>query len=289
MRRLYAPMARNGAALIETDRETAELSKLACNAFLALKISFANALARVCELSGADVVATAGIMGRDPRIGQDFLRAGLGFGGYCLPKDVAALEKLAGRLGYDFGLLREVLKINDGALEAVAATVEGLLDGLEGRRIALLGLAFKPDTDDVRSAPALSMARRFISAGASVVAFDPRAGENAKREIPKLGLAQDPYAAAVGADCLVICTEWAEFRRLDLSLIRTLMATPMVVDGRNLLDPAEVAAAGLSYYPTGRPNETRSQGHPPGGSMYSEPQEVAKGQLRVSTTTILQE
>ena len=278
IRRLYAPMVRNGAALIETDRETAELSKLACNAFLALKISFANALARVCELSGADVVATAGIMGRDPRIGQSFLRAGLGFGGYCLPKDVAALEKLAGRLGYDFGLLREVLKINDGALEAVAATVEGLLDGLEGRRIALLGLAFKPDTDDVRSAPALSLARGFISAGASVVAFDPRAGKNAKREILELGLAQDPYAAAVGADCLVICTEWAEFSRLDLSLIRTLMATPMVVDGRNLLDPAEVAASGLSYYPTGRPNEVRSQGHLAGVGVYSEPQEVAKGQ-----------
>jgi UDPglucose 6-dehydrogenase len=262
MRQVYAPIVGNGTALIETDRETAELSKLACNAFLALKISFANALARVCELSGADVVATAGIMGVDPRIGRGFLKAGLGFGGYCLPKDVAALDGLAGRLGYNFRLLREVLQINDGALEAIAATVERLFEGIEGRRIALLGLAFKPDTDDVRSAPAVSLARRFISAGASVVAFDPRAGKNARKEIPELELSQNAYAAAAGSDCLVICTEWAEFRRLDLSLIRTLMARPMVVDGRNLLDPAEVAAAGLSYFPTGRPTEIRWQGHP---------------------------
>jgi UDPglucose 6-dehydrogenase len=262
MRRVYAPIVGTGTALIETDRETAELSKLASNAFLALKISFANALARVCELSGADVVAIAGIMGRDPRIGRGFLRAGLGFGGYCLPKDVAGLDRLAAGMGYDFLLLREILRINDEAREAVAAAVEGLFDSIEGRRIALLGLAFKPDTDDIRSAPALSLARRFISAGASVVAFDPWAGPNAKREVPELELAPDAYAATAGAECLVICTEWAEFRRLDLSLIRTLMARPAIVDGRNLLDPAKVAAAGLSYYPTGRPNEIRSQGHP---------------------------
>jgi UDPglucose 6-dehydrogenase len=258
MRKLYAPIVGSGAVFVETDRETAELSKLACNAFLALKISFANALARLCELSGADVVSTAEIMGGDPRIGRGFLRAGLGFGGFCLPKDVKALEKLAGLLGYDFPLLREVLRINDGALEAVAARVEAVFDSLEDRRIALLGLAFKPDTDDVRSAPALSLARRFISAGASVVAFDPRAGANARKEIPELELAVDAYGAAAGADCLVICTEWAEFLRLDLPLLRELMARPVIVDGRNFLDPVDVVAAGLNYFPTGRPKVTHS-------------------------------
>jgi len=258
MRELYGPFLGNGAVFIETDRETAELSKLACNAFLGLKISFINALARVCELSSADVVATAEIMGRDPRIGEDFLRAGLGFGGYCLPKDVTALERLAARMGYDFRLLREVLRVNAEAHEAVAAKVQGLFDSLEGKRIALLGLSFKPDTDDVRSAPALSLARCFLSAGASVIAFDPRAEMNAKHEIPDLELAPDPYRAATGADCLVICTEWDEFQRLDLPLIRAQMARPVIVDGRNILDPAEVAAAGLSYLPTGRPTMMRN-------------------------------
>jgi UDPglucose 6-dehydrogenase len=253
MRRLYDPIVAGGAAFIETDRETAELAKLGCNAFLALKISFVNALARLSELSGADVVTAAEIMGADPRIGREFLRAGLGFGGYCLPKDVVALDKLAGRLGYDFRLLREVMRINDEALESLAATVERVVGGLRGRRVALLGLAFKPDTDDVRSAPALSLAGRLLSAGAAVVAFDPQAGPNAQKEIPELKLAPDAYWAAAGADCLVVCTEWAEFRQLDLSLIGRLMATPVIVDGRNFLDPDEVAAAGLSYVPTGRP------------------------------------
>jgi UDPglucose 6-dehydrogenase len=254
MRGLYAPIVGKGAAFIETDRETAELSKLACNGFLALKISFTNALARVSELSGADVVTTAEIMGRDPRIGGAFLRAGLGFGGYCLSKDVTALERLAARAGYDFPLLREVTRVNDEAHEAVGARVEGLFDGLEDRRIGLLGLAYKPHTDDVRSAPALTLARRFLDAGASVVAVDPRAGANAKKEIPELELAEDAYIAAAGADCLVLCTEWPVFRGLDLSLMSALMAGSAVVDGRNFLDPAEVAAAGLSYYPVGRPN-----------------------------------
>jgi UDPglucose 6-dehydrogenase len=254
MRALYAPIVAKGAAFIETDRATAELSKLACNAFLALKISFANALARMAELSGADVVTTTQIMGKDPRTGEAFLRAGLGFGGYCLPKDVTALDTLAARLGYDFPLLREVVRVNHEAHEAVAAMVERLFDGLEDRRIALLGLAFKPNTDDVRSAPALLLARRLLDAGASVVAFDPRAGANARREIPELVLAEDPYSAAAGADCVVLCTEWSEFRGLDLSLMSALMTGSALVDGRNFLDPAEVAAAGLSYYPVGRPN-----------------------------------
>jgi UDPglucose 6-dehydrogenase len=253
MKELYAPLIESGAVWIQTDLQTAELAKHASNAFLSLKISFINAVAQICERAGADVVAVADAMGADPRIGRAFLNAGMGYGGYCFPKDLAAFERLSNRLGYDFSLLREIARINDAAIDSVLSKVEEALWNLEEKRIALLGLAFKPGTDDVRFAPALELARRLLSAGASVVGYDPQAGANAKGELPELEVVGDVYAALDKAHCAVLCTEWDDFRRLDLAKAYGLMTFPVLVDGRNLFDPADVAAAGFTYLPTGRP------------------------------------
>jgi len=266
LRRLYAPMLEAGAPLIVTDIRTAELAKHASNAFLALKISFANALARVCEHAGADVTTVADIMGADPRIGRAFLNAGLGYGGYCFPKDVAALKHLSERFGYPFPLLSEVERLNEEAVEAVAAKLREALWNLEGKRIAILGLAFKPDTDDVRFSPALSLARLLLASGAQVVGCDPRAAGGAKDELPELELANDVYEAATGAHALVIGTEWPEFRGLELSHLREVMTYPLIVDGRNLLDPADLVGSGFWYYPTGRPPVIPETSGPEGGS-----------------------
>jgi UDPglucose 6-dehydrogenase len=253
MRRLYRPLIDKGCVYIETDVTTAELAKHASNAFLALKISYVNALARVCELAGADVAAVADIMGADPRIGRSFLNAGLGYGGFCFPKDIQAFDRLSARLGYDFALLREVARINQEAVEAIADRVREGVWILEDKTVVLLGLSFKAGTDDVRFSPALALARRLLAEGARVVGYDPRAMANAKEEVPELDLAPDPYQAALGAHCLVVCTEWPEFRTLDLEQLRGAMAYPLVVDGRNLFNPSEMAAAGFTYHPTGRP------------------------------------
>jgi UDPglucose 6-dehydrogenase len=250
---LYAPLIRRGIRLIVTDERTAELAKHASNAFLALKISFVNALARLCELGEADISHVADVMGADPRIGRAFLDAGLGFGGYCLPKDVAALERLATRVGYPFPLLQEIGRLNREAIAAVLARVRDAVWNLEGKRVALLGLSFKANTDDVRSSPALALASALLGEGAVVVGYDPRASLPAKAELPDLQIASTVREAALGADCLVIATDWSEFRELDLVALRDAMARPVVVDGRNLLDPAEMRAAGFWYYPTGRP------------------------------------
>ncbi|MEA2558303.1 MAG: UDPglucose 6-dehydrogenase [Actinomycetota bacterium] len=250
LRTLYGPIAER-TTYIETDAPTAELSKLASNAFLATKISFANALARLSERSGADVGGVTAIMGADPRIGAAFLGAGLGYGGYCLPKDIVTLERLSDRLGYDFGLLREASRINEEALDAVVSKVTDAVWNVEGKRIALLGLAFKAGTDDVRGAPALALAGRLAEQGALVVGFDPVAGEQARAELPGLEIAPDPYAAVEGAAAAVICTEWAEFRDLDLERLAGLMVDAVLVDARNLLDPEIVRAAGFAYFPTG--------------------------------------
>ncbi len=253
LRRLYAPLIADGSRLIETDIQTAELAKYVCNAFLALKISFINAVARVCELADADVVDVAEVMGSDPRIGPSFLGAGLGYGGSCFPKDLQAFERLVGGLGYDFPILGEIARINDECVEAIVAKVKEALWNLDGKRVALLGLAFKPGTDDVRFAPALALARRLLEEGADVVGYDPRAMANAKAEVPELGVATDAYDAAAGSDCAVLCTEWEEFGQLDVERLKESMAAPLVIDGRNLFDPAEMSAAGITLYPTGRP------------------------------------
>jgi UDPglucose 6-dehydrogenase len=254
MRELYARPIERGVSWIETDVRTAELAKHACNAFLAMKISYANALARICELAGADVVAVADAMGADPRIGRAYLDAGLGYGGYCFPKDVAAFERLSARLGYRFRLLEEVARINEEAAESAVQKVEEVVWNLESKHIALLGLAFKPGTDDVRFAPALEVARRLLAGGARVVGYDPQAGATAKVELPELEIAEDAYTALEGAHCAIVCTEWPEFKDLDLERARALMSFPILVDGRNLYgDAAAVTRAGFTYLATGRP------------------------------------
>jgi UDPglucose 6-dehydrogenase len=252
MRELYRPLLEAGARLIETDIATAELAKHACNAFLALKISYVNALARVCERAGADVVSVAEVMGADARIGPAFLHAGMGYGGSCFPKDLRAFRRLATDLGYDFGLLDEIARINDEAVLAVARLVREAVWNLEGKTVALLGLAFKPGTDDVRFAPALALAAELLAGGARVIGYDPMAGATAKEELPALEVAADVEQALQGAHCAVVCTEWDEVRSLDLERARAVMALPVVVDGRNALDPGTVRAAGFTYHAVGR-------------------------------------
>jgi UDPglucose 6-dehydrogenase len=264
LRRLFRPLLDAGVPLIETDITSAELAKHASNAFLALKISYANALARICEAAGADIEAVTRVMGQDPRIGREFLAAGIGFGGYCFPKDLSAFAFLADRLGYPFPLLSEVSRINDQAMEAAVEKVRDAVWNLEGKRIALLGLSFKPDTDDIRFSPSLGLARLLIGEGATVVGYDPVAGQAAKDELADLEIASDPYAAAAGADCLVIGTSWDEFRSLDLEALGRVMAFRNLVDGRNLLDPRAVVEAGFSYRAMGRP-DLRTDPEPAGG------------------------
>lgn len=252
MRRLYAPFVEDGARLIETDIETAELAKHACNAFLALKISYTNAVARLCERAGADVDAVADVMGSDARIGHAFLGAGLGYGGYCFPKDVMAFERVADRLGYRFPLLSEVTRINDEAIGAAVEKIRDALWNLEGKTVALLGLAFKAGTDDVRFSPSLTLARALVAEGCRVVGYDPFVGTTAQEEVPALELAETAYEAAQGAHCLVVGTRWDEFRELDLAKLSEVMVYPVIVDGRNFLDPSAVTQAGFSYYSMGR-------------------------------------
>jgi UDPglucose 6-dehydrogenase len=252
MRSLYQPLIEDGCRIIETDINTAELAKHASNAFLALKVSFANALARVCERAEADVVAIADVMGSDPRIGRAFLDAGLGYGGSCFPKDLQAFDRLAERLGYDFRLLREIARINDEAVEATVEKIRDAIWNLEGKRIALLGMAFKPGTDDIRFSPAVGLARRLLEEGATVVGYDPAATANVRSEVPEIEMFSDPYQAATGAHCVVFCTDWDEFRQLDLKRLKQVMTYLIVVDGRNLADPIAMKEAGFTYYPTGR-------------------------------------
>jgi UDPglucose 6-dehydrogenase len=227
--------------------------KLASNAFLATKISFINEIANVCEETGADVVEVAKGMGLDERIGPKFLNAGIGFGGSCFPKDVTALKQLAGNSGYHFQLLNSVIEVNELQKRRVIGKLEKHLGTLVGKRIALLGLAFKPNTDDMREASSLVLAARLQAAGASVVAFDPIAAEVARPMLRGVELAPDALAAAQGADAVVLVTEWAEFRELDLAALAEAMAGDVLVDGRNALDGAKAAAAGLTYEAMGRP------------------------------------
>ncbi|HVE75301.1 MAG TPA: UDP-glucose/GDP-mannose dehydrogenase family protein [Actinomycetota bacterium] len=253
MRKVYSHWIDRGARYFATDLRTAELAKHACNAFLATKISFINGVARICEASGADVVSIAEIMGSDPRIGDAFLNAGLGYGGYCFPKDVAAFKAQASTLGVDFGLLGEVMRINAAALDATFQKIKDAVWNLEGKKIALLGLSFKAGTDDVRESPSLYLAQKLMAAGAQVTGYDPQANEEAAKALPGLMTALDPYEAAEGADCLVIGTEWQEFAELDLVRLKGILNRPVIVDARNLLHAPSVAEAGFTYLPTGRP------------------------------------
>ncbi|EHN11435.1 UDP-glucose dehydrogenase [Patulibacter medicamentivorans] len=238
--------------LVRTDIASAEMVKLASNAFLATKISFINEIANVCEETGADVVEVARGMGLDERIGPKFLNAGIGFGGSCFPKDVTALKQLAGNSGYHFQLLNSVIEVNELQKRRVIGKLEKHLGGLVGKRIALLGLAFKPNTDDMREASSLVLAARLQAAGADVVAHDPISGEVAKPMLRGVELAPDALSAAHGADAVVLVTEWQEFRDLDLADLRAAMRGDVLIDGRNALDGEAAVAAGLRYEGIGR-------------------------------------
>jgi UDPglucose 6-dehydrogenase len=251
---LYAPL---DAPLVRTDIRSAEMVKLASNAFLATKISFINEIANVCEETGADVVEVARGMGLDDRIGPRFLQAGIGFGGSCFPKDVAALKQLAGNSGYHFQLLNSVIEVNELQKRRVLAKLEKHLGSLVGKEVALLGLAFKPNTDDMREASSLVLSARLQAAGARVRAYDPVAEAEARKLIRGVDFTESAADAIEGADAVVLVTEWPEFGELDLGDVAAAMRGSLVVDGRNYLDPDAVTAAGLTYEGVGRPARTR--------------------------------
>ena len=227
--------------------------KLASNAFLATKISFINEIANVCEETGADVIEVARGMGYDQRIGPKFLQAGIGYGGSCFPKDVQALKQLAGNSGYHFQLLNAVIEVNELQKRRVVAKLEKHLGSLVGRKIALLGLAFKPDTDDMREAASLVLSARLQAAGAEVHAYDPVAQQSARELIGGIELASQPMEAIEGSDAVVLVTEWAEFADLDLSEVAERMRGRLFVDGRNFIDANVARSAGLLYEGIGRP------------------------------------
>jgi UDPglucose 6-dehydrogenase len=241
-----------GGALVRTDVASAEMVKLASNAFLATKISFINEIANVCEETGADVVEVARGMGLDERIGPKFLQAGIGFGGSCFPKDVNALKQLAGNSGYHFQLLTAVIEVNELQKRRVIGKLQKHLGSLVGRRVALLGLAFKPNTDDMREASSLVLAARLNADGASVSAYDPVAEEEARVLLGGLQLADSPLEAVRDADAVVLVTEWAQCTGLDWTQVAAAMRGTVVIDGRNALDGDAVRAAGLVYEGIGR-------------------------------------
>jgi len=255
---LYRPLlsAEHGGgqsgALVRTDIASGEMVKLASNAFLATKISFINEIANVCEETGADVVEVALGMGLDDRIGHKFLQAGVGFGGSCFPKDVNALKQLAGNSGYHFQLLNAVIEVNELQKRRVMGKLEKHLGSLVGKRITLLGLAFKPNTDDMREATSLVLSARLQAAGAHVSAYDPVAESEARKLIQGMRFAPSVLDAVTGADAIVLVTEWQEFRELDWAQVAAAMAGTVIVDGRNALDPRVIRAAGLTYEGIGR-------------------------------------
>jgi UDPglucose 6-dehydrogenase len=248
--KLYEPLR---CSIVRTDVASAEMIKLASNAFLATKISFINEIANVCEEVGADVGEVADGMGLDPRIGRNFLNAGIGYGGSCFPKDVSALKQLAGNSGYHFQLLNAVIEVNELQKRRVVNKLKKHLGSLVGKQIALLGLAFKPNTDDMREASSVVLASRLQGEGARVKAYDPVAEESASELITGAEMCQSPIDVLDGADAAVIVTEWPEFADLDLKEARNVMANPLIVDGRNLLDPERVRNAGFVYEGIGRP------------------------------------
>jgi UDPglucose 6-dehydrogenase len=246
---LYEPL---GCPIVRTDIASAEMIKLASNAFLATKISFINEIANVCEEVGSDVREVALGMGLDPRIGPNFLDAGIGYGGSCFPKDVSALKQLAGNSGYHFQLLTSVIEVNELQKRRVVNKLKKHLGSLVGTEIALLGLAFKPYTDDMREASSVVLAARLQGEGARVRAYDPVAEESARELITGAEMCDTPLEALADVDAAVIVTEWPEFAELDLADVKRRMKRAVIIDGRNLLDPAAVRAAGFVYEGIGR-------------------------------------
>ena len=257
LREVYAPLIDRGTPFLATDFATAELVKTAANSFLATKISFINAMAEVCEASGADVVQLSNALSYDTRIGGKFLNAGLGFGGGCLPKDIRAFMARAGELGADQALtfLREVDSINMRRRSRMVELVrEQCGGGFLGRRVAVLGAAFKPDSDDVRDSPALNVAAQIQLQGAQVTVYDPKAMDNARKMFPSLGFADSTLEAARGAHVVLHLTEWQEFRTMDPRSLAEVVTERSILDGRNVLDPQQWRAAGWTYRALGRPS-----------------------------------
>ncbi|MCP9767595.1 UDP-glucose/GDP-mannose dehydrogenase family protein [Lacihabitans sp. LS3-19] len=256
MERLYAPLVRQGNPVIFMDERSAEMTKYAANSFLAMKITFMNEIANLCELTGADVDNVRKGIGTDSRIGKRFLFPGIGYGGSCFPKDVQALGKTAKEYGYDFKILKSVMFVNDRQKTKMIPQIKEYFGGdLKGKTIALWGLAFKPHTDDIREAPALFNIKALKRAGAKVVVFDPEAIPNVKKEIgKKVKYASSQYEALEGADALMIMTEWPEFRTPDFDRITATLKNKVIFDGRNLFELKDMQAMGFDYFSIGREN-----------------------------------
>ena len=249
MREIYIPF---NAPIIVTDINSAELIKHAANSFLALKISYINAIANVCEAAGANVLEVAQGIGLDERIGRRFLNAGIGFGGSCFPKDLSAFIKIAEQIGYDFKLLKEVQRINSDQMDRFIKKITDTLWVLKDKKIGVLGRAFKQNTDDVRSSPAIDLCQRLLKDGATLRVHDPKAMDKAKSLLPNVTYVDDMNAVAEGCDALVVATEWDEFKQLDLARAKKGLTHPILFDGRNLFDPAEMEKLGWIYKSVGR-------------------------------------
>lgn len=254
MEKIYQGIARTNKPILFTDTKSAEMIKYASNAMLATRISFMNQLAPLCETLGADVKAVARGMGLDERIGPRFLQAGAGYGGSCFPKDVMALLNMLNDNGLPSELIRAVDDINERQKKSITPKLSKHLKSLKGKKIALWGLAFKPKTDDLREAPSLVIIKQLLEEGAKVCAFDPVAQENAKKIFANIDFAQNPYDALEGCDALILVTEWDEFRNLDKERMKLLMNQPVIIDARNVYDPAEMRELGFIYEGVGRGN-----------------------------------
>ncbi|CAM3036817.1 UDP-glucose/GDP-mannose dehydrogenase family protein [Paenibacillus taichungensis] len=259
LKKLHRPLTEN---LIITDIRSAEMIKYASNAFLATKISFINEISNICEKVGADVTRVAEGMGYDKRIGASFLKAGIGYGGSCFPKDTQALIQIAGMVDYDFRLLKSVVQVNQDQRFHIIHKLEEALGSLKGKTIAVWGLAFKPETDDVRDAPAIDIIQHLSDAGAVIKAYDPIATANFRKEVDVASITweENPLHAAEGADALCVLTEWKEFAHIDLKELAEIMKDPIMIDGRNLYSAEQVQASNLQYYSVGRPGLTKLEG-----------------------------
>jgi UDPglucose 6-dehydrogenase len=246
---LYAPLK---APILVTDIKSAELIKHASNAFLATKISFINAVSRICDKVGADIEQVAQGMGLDKRIGADFLNAGLGYGGSCFPKDLDAFVAIARKLGYDFSLLKEVKRVNEDQIESFLEKIKDALWVVKDKTIGVLGISFKPNTDDIRNAPSFAVIRALLDEGAKIKAYDPQAVSKAKPLLKGVRFCPDAYDVCKGAECVLIITEWDEFKDLDFKRVKKLLKRPLIIDGRNMYDPKVLKRLGFTYLTLGR-------------------------------------
>jgi UDPglucose 6-dehydrogenase len=262
MKEIYAPLHSLEIPFVVTNVESSELIKYAANGFLAVKITFINEIASVCERVGADVQAVALGMGLDSRIGPKFLQAGPGFGGSCFPKDTSAMADIARRIGYDFQIMEAVLRVNDAVkLRMIDKVADSLGGDLSGKTVAMLGLAFKPETDDMRDSPTIPIIKGLQQRGAKIRAYDPQAMANAKAFFQDITWCSDAYETAENADALVLATEWNEFRALNFERIKKALREPVVVDLRNIYDPQRMATLGFEYTSVGRAEDVRKRGH----------------------------